>query len=172
MPSAWNTILWQQFGAAIDTLDNAIRACPDALWRTALWGAGTPEAPFAQFWYLTFHTLFWLDLYLTGAVEGFSPPPPFTLEELDPAGVLPVAPYSRDEMRAYLAHCRRRCQAVLASLTGDQAQHVCRFPWGEITFGALLLYNMRHVQEHAAQLNMLLGQMIGSAPGWVIRARE
>jgi len=30
-----------------------------------------------------------------------------------------------------------------------------------------LLYTMRHVQEHAAELNMLLGQKTGSAPGWV-----
>jgi hypothetical protein len=36
----------------------------------------------------------------------------------------------------------------------------------------LLLYNMRHVQEHASQLNMLLGQRIGSAPGWVGQAES
>lgn len=172
MPSTWNTNLWQQFGAAIDTLDNALCACPDALWRTSLWGHGTDEAAYAEFWYLAFHTLFWLDLYLSGAVEGFAPPSPFTLAELDPAGLLPAAPYSRDELRAYLVHCRCRCQAVLEALTEDRARQVCRFPWGEITFAALLLYNMRHVQEHAAQLNMLLGQKIGSAPGWVVRARE
>jgi hypothetical protein len=29
----WKMILWQQFGAAIDDLDNALRACPDELWR-------------------------------------------------------------------------------------------------------------------------------------------
>lgn len=29
----WKTIVWQQFGAAIDMLDNALRACPDELWR-------------------------------------------------------------------------------------------------------------------------------------------
>jgi hypothetical protein len=26
---------------------------------------------------------------------------------------------------------------------------------------------MRHVQEHAAQLSLYLGQQTGSAPGWV-----
>lgn len=32
MDDASKTILWQQFGAAIDMLENALRACPDALW--------------------------------------------------------------------------------------------------------------------------------------------
>jgi hypothetical protein len=26
------TVLWRQFGAAIDMLDNALRDCPDELW--------------------------------------------------------------------------------------------------------------------------------------------
>jgi uncharacterized damage-inducible protein DinB len=35
----------------------------------------------------------------------------------------------------------------------------------------LLLYNMRHVQHHAAQLNLILRQKTESAPGWVARAK-
>jgi hypothetical protein len=31
----WKVIIWQQFGAAIDMLENAIEACPDNLWGTA-----------------------------------------------------------------------------------------------------------------------------------------
>ena len=62
--------LWQQFGAAIDMLENAILACPDDLWNDR---SRQPE-----FWYLTYHTLFWLDLYLSGSIDGFRPPSPFT----------------------------------------------------------------------------------------------
>ena len=36
----------------------------------------------------------------------------------------------------------------------------------------LHLYNLRHVQEHAAQLALFLGQHVGTAPGWVGRARD
>jgi hypothetical protein len=32
MDTLWRTILWQQFGAAIDMLENALVACPDELW--------------------------------------------------------------------------------------------------------------------------------------------
>lgn len=67
---------------------------------------------------------------------------------------------------------RHKCRAAIEALTDEQARQCCRFSWGEVSFLELLLYNMRHVQEHAAQLNLILGQKIGSAPGWVARARS
>jgi uncharacterized damage-inducible protein DinB len=36
----------------------------------------------------------------------------------------------------------------------------------------MLLYNLRHVQHHAAQLNLLLRQQTGGAPGWVSEAAD
>jgi len=170
MDTTWRRIIWQQFGATIDMLDNAMRACPDQLWRDRLWD-NQPGPEYAQFWYIAYHTLFWLDFYLSGSVEGFAPPAPFTLSELDPEG-LPERPYSKDELQAYLDHGRRKCQATIEALTDAQAQQPCRFPWGELSFAELLLYNMRHVQEHAAQLNLILGQRVGSAPGWVAKAKS
>ena len=71
MDATWRTILWQQFGAAIDMLDNALRACPDPLWRDRLWHNPSEKPQYAQFWYLAYHTLFWLDFYLSGSAEGF-----------------------------------------------------------------------------------------------------
>ncbi len=32
LQTAWNEILWDQFGASIDMLAQAIHACPDDLW--------------------------------------------------------------------------------------------------------------------------------------------
>ena len=168
----WRTILWQQFGAAIDMFGGALRACPDELWRARLWERPAEKPEYAQFWYLAYHTLFWLDLYLSGAVEGFAPPPPFTLDELDPAGLVPERPYTKDELLAYLAYDREKCQATIEALTEETAQRRCRFGWGEASFVELQLYSMRHVQEHAAQLNLMLGQKVGRAPGWVPKARN
>ena len=50
----------------------------------------------------------------------------------------------------------------------DEKSHQ-HFKYGSIdlSFLELLLYNMRHVQHHTAQLNMILRQEIDSAPGWV-----
>jgi hypothetical protein len=163
--ATWDEALGRQFGAAMDMLDDALRACPAALWGDR---AQRPE-----YWYVAYHTLFWLDLYLSGDVAGFTPPAPFTLDELNPAGVLPERVYSQAELQTYLQYCRQKCQATLASLTAAQAQRPCLFGWGnQLTFGELLLYNLRHVQAHAAELGLILGQKYGSGPGWVARARS
>jgi len=34
-----------------------------------------------------------------------------------------------------------------------------------------MLYNLRHVQEHGAQLRMFLGQQAGKSARWVSRAQ-
>jgi hypothetical protein len=162
MDTFWKSVLWQQFGASIDMLENALTACPDELW------GDRSEQP--EYWYLVYHTLFWLDLYLSGSVDEFSPPPPFTLDELDPAGLMPERVYGKGELDAYLRHCRRKCRATIESLTGEKAKNLSVFGWGEINFVELLLYNMRHVQHHAAQLNLILRRKVGSAPGWVAKA--
>ena len=164
MNAAWRTALWQQFGAAIDMLENALVACPEELW--------SDRSRRPEFWYVVYHTLFCLDLYLFGSVEGFVPPPPFTLDELDPAGILPERPYTKDEMQSYLRHCRERCRATIKALTDEKARRRHTFEdWLESSGLELLLYNMRHVQHHAAQLNLILRQTIDSAPRWVGRAK-
>ncbi|HEY4025468.1 MAG TPA: DinB family protein [Candidatus Dormibacteraeota bacterium] len=167
----WRTVLWRQFGAAIDMLDNALRDCPDELWAEDAWEDRSMPG-FSAFWYLAYHTLFWLDYYLSCSEEGFAPPAPFGLEELDPAGLLPARAYARDELRSYLAHGRQKCEATIMSLTDEQLGRPCSVSRGELPFAELLLYTMRHVQEHAAQLNMFLGQRTGSAAGWVGTAKD
>jgi hypothetical protein len=172
MHTTWRNSVWLQFGAAIDMLENAVLACPDEVWRASLWNPGSQPPVSSQFWYIVYHTLFWLDLYLSGSLEGFTPPAPFTLDELDPAGLYPERPYTRDELQAYLTHGRKKCRAMIEALTDEKAGQPCRFAWGQVSFAELLLYNMRHVQEHASQLNLILGQKTGSAPGWVTRTKS
>ena len=153
-------MLWRQFAIAIDSLGEALRQCPDALWELHLW-EDVPDQwvamGFSSFWYLVYHTLFWLDLYLTGAEEGFRPPEPFDLVEMEAHETLP-RPYTREKLLGYWALCRQRCQEAIESLTVDRANEVCTFAWGEVPYGELLLYTMRHVEEHASQLHMFLGQ--------------
>jgi hypothetical protein len=170
MEGRWRIIVWPQFGAAIDMLRDAIIACPSRLWRHRMWREGEKEAEYSELWNVAHHALFWLDLYLSGSVEGFAPPPPFGMDELDPRGLLPERPYTREELLTYLEHCRRKAHTVLQGLNEEEADKMCVFPWGEVGYLELQLYNMRHVQEHAAQISLLLGQETGSAPGWVTRA--
>jgi DinB superfamily len=178
METSWNTALWSQFGAAIDMLDNALVACPDSLWRQRAWRAPHPLPPeYTEFWNLAFHALFWLDLYLSGSAEEFAPPTPFTRDELDPDGIVPDQPYTREQLRAYLASTRQKCHTTLATLTDEQARQPVAFPWARgqaVSYFELQLYNMRHVQEHAAQLSLVLGQhgVPDEALDWVARAKD
>jgi hypothetical protein len=172
MIELWKESLWQQFGAAIDYLAENVNVCPDALWRAELWETGDKRAEFAQFWYVVYHTLFWLDLYLTGAEEGFLPPSPFTLIEQDDYGPLPERVYTKAELQAYLHDCRQKCQATIQSLTEEMAQRQCSFSWGTCSFLELLVYNLRHVHGHASQLNMLLGQRVGPQPSYVTQVKH
>jgi hypothetical protein len=154
-------VIWRQFGAAIDMVERAMAACPDALWHDR---SKRPE-----FWYVAYHTLFYLDLYLSDSIDGFAPPAPFTLDELDPSGPPPEQPYTKDELHRFLTHGRTKCRATIAALTLANVNERLHFPCGDFSRLELMLYNMRHVQHHAAQLNLMLRQAIDSAPGWVAR---
>lgn len=155
-------IIWQQFGAAIQMLENVITACPDDLWHTKI--------DWHEFWYLTYHTLFFLDYYLGDSPDGFEPPAPYTLNELDHRGLLPDRIYSKDELLTYLEHGREKLRTVLSSLDAERAMQPSPHRNGQVSVLELHLYSMRHVQHHAAQLNLLLRQKIDSAPRWVSKA--
>lgn len=168
------TVLWQQFGATIDMLENALLACPDTLWKECLWrDTDTPE--FASFWHISYHTLFWLDLYLTGVrEEEFTPPAPFAWTEPDEIA-MPAQPYTREELHTYLVSLRQKCQTITSELSDERAHQQVSYPWMEghtKSFLELLLYTMRHVQEHAAQLSLFLGQhTVENVPDWVPQAQ-
>ena len=120
MNRLWRTALWQQFGAAIDMLENALVACPSTLWNAHLWSDHSdPPQPseFAAFWSLTHHTLFWLDLYLTGSLEGFAPPHPSPRMSLAQHLSFPNSPTPRRSSMPIWCSCARsasprcsRCQ--------------------------------------------------------------
>ena len=167
MDKTWKVLIWHQFGATIQMVENALHACPEELWRERLYEEREIQPEFAEFWYVAYHCLFWLDFYLSDSIEGFAPPAPYTLSEFDPAGLLPDRVYTKDELLTYLEYGRNKCRTRIESLTDEMAPQRCRLDWPEMTIAELLLYNMRHVQEHAAQLSLMLGQRVGSAPGWV-----
>ena len=164
------TFSGRSWAAAIDMLENAINVCPDELWSDPSEKPAWSSRGVVGFWHVAYHALFFLDLQLSGSLEGFSPPAPFNLSELDPDGRLPERPYAKAEVQSYLRHCREKCRSTLASLTEEQARRVCfsGSPY-EMPFAELLLYTLRHVQHHVAQLNLLLRQNVGAAPTWVKR---
>ena len=161
MDSATRETLWKQFGASIDMLENAISLCTEELWDND-----------KKFWYNAYHCLFYLDYYLTLQPGNFSPPSPFSLSEFDTSGAMPERVYSKDELLAYLRQSKKKCHDVIANLTDETANSRWVNEWRNFSVLEILLYNMRHVQHHAAQLNLLLRQGIDDAPKWVAQTKE
>lgn len=160
MDKSFNESLWKQFGASIDMLENAIVMCPDNFWSTE-----------KKFWYNAYHCLFWLDYYLTVEPSKFSSPKPFTLSEFDPLGALPERVYSKEELLTYLRACREKCRQLISSFTDELLNQRWINEYKNFSLFEMMLYNMRHVQHHSAQLNKLLREEINDAPGWVSQTK-
>lgn len=159
MDQAFRVAIWRQLGAAVEMLENAIVACPDELW------SDRTREP--EFWYLAYHTIFFLDYYSSESAQGFAPPAPFTLDELDPAGVIPERPFTKDELLGYLRHGREKVRSLVAALTDDYAREIRTFNSRDRSVLEWLLVSIRHVQHHTAQLNLILRQQADRSPGWV-----
>ena len=183
MDTIWRTSLGRQYAAVIDQLQQAVRECPEALWETSLWevkrehrfvwpvrrvdGENADETDpegllqvYSAFWNVAYHALFHLDFYLSGASEGFVPPAPFREDEHH-AHVVPNRAYSRSELQQYVTYNRDKARLTIEALTGEHASATVARTGKP--FADLLLHNLLHAHEHAAQMNLFLGQQTGSA---------
>lgn len=130
---------------------------------------------------MAYHCLVFLDYYLTSPPKNFTSPLPFALAESDDAipedaidDVIPDRIYSKKELLDYLQSSREKCHNLIEELTEDKISDRWIEEPGSMNYSILeiLLYNMRHVQHHAAQLNFFLRKEINNAPGWVSRAHD
>ena len=158
MEDSLKAILWRQFGATIDMFENSVAACPDSLWDDD-----------SKFWYNAYHTIFYLDYYLSEDADKFMPPPPYTLSEFDPDGVLPERVYDKSELITYIKFCREKCRKMISELSDENLKKRFINEYRDYSRLEILLYNMRHVQHHAGQLNLLIRQSGIEPPDWVSR---
>jgi len=166
--------LWKHFGGSIDMLGNAITMWPEDQWTAN-----------KKFFYMAYHCLVFLDYYLTIPPTGFHASLPYTLtdESKLPEGaiddVVPDRIYTKKELLEWLRLSREKCRDVIKGLTAEKLTALWIHGTGkedlELASGTslnysvldILLYNMKHVQHHAAQLNLLLRQTIHDAPDYV-----
>ena len=131
-------LLWNQFGGALQMLENAIVACPAEVWGDELY----PQA----FWYLAYHTLFWTDYYFSETTEkDFQLPTPFTKGEFDAEGILPERIYSKEELLDYLALVWVKSRTFIESLIPEKAKQPFAGEYKTFSLHELTIYNTRHV---------------------------
>jgi hypothetical protein len=168
-------VLWNQFGASIDMLRNIIALWPDQYWILE-----------SKVYCLSYHTFLFLDYYLTIPPTNFTAPLPFTMITPDKiAGyaiddLLPGRLYTKNELLDCLQSCRQKCKSVIFSLTEktleqrwiDRPDDIVGSSTLKYSVFEILLYNLKHVQHHVGQLNLLLRQETGKAAGWVANAQD
>lgn len=143
------SILTGQFEAALCMLEQCIRACPPEHWEGKI-ASGT-------FRWVAYHTLFWVDVYLSPGDEQ-----DFVLREIHQRGgderndEIVNPGLSQEECLAYVAICRERMLETLAAETAESLQSPCGFHYRKITRGELYIYSLRHVQHHTGQLSAYL----------------
>lgn len=159
--------LWQQFGASMDMLVNTIAACPLAMYQTN-----------KRFFYTAYHTAVFLDYYLTVPPTDFVAQLPFTLREKEdmPADalddVLPNEHYTKEQLLGYMAASKEKGHALIMGIKEtDNPRFVEQHEADGMVYSLLeiLLYNMRHVQHHTAQLNKMLRENGHEPTKWVAR---
>ena len=152
--------IWCQFGASIDMLENAIQACPDDLWNKE-----------KSLSHLSYHTLFFLDYYLSLEPVGFSQPAHFKHSEFEDEP--PQEIFAKAEVLEYLQSCRTKMLGLFADMTENLAlsRWINESKTMDYSILEIALYNLRHVQHHVGQLNMLLRQHGVEAPDWVFRGQ-
>jgi hypothetical protein len=155
------TILTGQFEAALCMLNECVQKCPLEHWEGKI-----ANDTFRQ---VAYHTLFYVDLYLSPNEEAFQ------LRELhhrggdERANTTASTGLTRDETLAYLAVCRQKTLATLAGETPESLQRASGFHWLPFSRGELHLYNIRHVQHHTGQLSAYLRRIVQDGERWWVK---
>jgi hypothetical protein len=147
-----------QYHAALEMLEKAVIACPEQLWNS------TEDRN--RFWHVAYHTTFFTHLYLQDSREQFVPWEKHrqNLVGLGNSGES-SEPYSKDEVLAYIAFCRRVVDEKVPALDLSAASGFHWLPFDKLE---LQFYNIRHLQHHTGELMERLGTRAGVDVGWVI----
>ncbi|MHC4421686.1 MAG: DinB family protein [Planctomycetota bacterium] len=164
MLDTFKNVIANQFDAALCTLSTCIDGCPDDAWKATI-----ANYEFNQ---VTFHTLIYADYYLGDGDETFRRQP-FHLDNQGRFGDyeefedrVPVTLYERPFIQRYAAHCRSKATEVVAAETADSLSARSPFSWLPFTRAEVHVYNIRHIQHHAAQLILRLRRDHGQDMPW------
>ncbi|MBM7785606.1 DinB family protein [Tenggerimyces flavus] len=180
MATIWIAAIAARYRGILDDLAIGLRTCPDELWEESLYpvdpaepATWTPLGPDGRpfedeavaerkrhaqgaVWRTASHALYFTDADLSAMEQDWVPFPPLSLHDED-ENVVPST-YSREQLVAYVAYCRRKVDEVFADLTDEQAAE----PVAEshrhrgTPVGEMLVTGLVHLQMHTAQLRTYL----------------
>ena len=160
-----NELIVSQYEAALGTVKKGVEACSEDDWRNPV-----GELQFNQ---VAFHTLFYADYYLCSDPETIADQEYHQLhrdefrdyEELEPREQ--VLQYTNPFIVDYADFCRDKASRVVRNETVAILQGPSGFERRKCTRAELHVYNIRHIQHHAAQLSLRLRLNTGDGVAWV-----
>jgi hypothetical protein len=157
-------VLKSQYLAALEMLRRAIDACHDSVW--------DDPAFKNRFWRVAYHVLFYTDLYLSRSENDFRPWEKH-IHEINFLSAIPwepereaavAEPYSKEDILDYL---HRVADGVGPRVDATDLDAPSGFSWLPFNKLELQIYNIRHIQHHAAQLIERVRQATGVGIEWV-----
>jgi hypothetical protein len=148
-------ILAGQFEAALCMMNECVRMCPPEHWEGKV-----ANDTFRQ---ITYHTLFYVDYYLSQNEEAFTLRD-FNLRGGDERSPVLSPGLGKEDTLAYAAICREKAGTALARETSESLEGPSGFSWRPMTRGELYIYTLRHVQHHAGGLSVYLRRTAGALP--------
>ncbi|MFX0015042.1 MAG: DinB family protein [Promethearchaeota archaeon] len=151
----------EQYGAAIEMLEQVVKICPDEIWNDR--SSGPP------FWQVTYHTMWFLDWYLGGSKnerETFKP----KYQEKPSLQESPEEIISREQLKAYLLDIKKKGKKRFEELTLDELIQPSVFEWHGSSIHSSLMYNLRHVMLHIGALHSRLLRKGIKLDNWVSQA--
>jgi len=163
------TLILNQMTASLDTLKYCIDSCPESEWQEA-----HKDAPFSQ---VVFHAIFYADFYLGRDSIPFKDQP-FHVSHRDTfkdyeemEDKIPVHLYEKAFCLDYLAHCVAKMRATVEAETADSLSGDSGIDFRKISRAELYVYNMRHIQHHAAQLGLRIQMVTDKEMPWFSGAK-
>jgi len=158
------SLILHQMTATLDTLNYCIETCPDSEWQE-----DHKDAAFSQ---VVFHTLFYADFYLGRDSSPFKDQPFHVshkdifsdYEELEDRR--PQHLYEKEFCLDYLAHCKAKLMATVEAETEESLSGDSGIDFRKCSRAELYVYNMRHIQHHAAQLGLRIQMVTGKEMPW------
>ena len=161
-------IIENQMLAALVTLKQCFENCSDVEWEKT-----HNDAPFSQ---AMFHTLFFIDYYLSPDKIEFKLQKFHNdnkslfrdYEELEYRKAEQV--YSKDEIKKYMDFCYNKIKQYFGNIENSNLAEESAFK--KMTVCELLIDLIRHIQHHAAQLGLRIQQVTGKELIWISSGRN
>jgi hypothetical protein len=157
----------RQIGAAFKMLEHVIDNANDTTW--------TARISNVPFWQICYHVLWFTDFYFH-ANEATFQPQSFDMKEIHNYWVYPDSqmienqkhPISKSNMKAYCKYVRQKANQFIQNINATYFTTPSPFEWHGFPKIDLVDYNLRHLQHHVGQLDIIVRRDQNIGNPWIM----